>query len=410
MNPTTPRQPFVEKHREIAAATLALQAALQQALGQIFPTDKSARSIARRLSIDKTLGWQTLRVATSPDVATILASLPGERGFLSLIDAIEKQGVSAKAIESLRGASTALWKIFERFGSSPREVLAIASGGLDAAAQRRTLNRMLRLAYEAAVTIRGEAAAAEAAAWFVTPSKQDPSLATLAGLYMVTGLRTIRPLGPRIVYRGASVATGVETSDFAAVEIGRGKTMPFLVPQASSPTLDPGSLTMESTPRGRFVLADPDAQPDGTLTLGFADRFESVGSIHRTESDRTGELASQLALPVKHFFLDVFFDKSMPAVEPTAALYFSAAQGIEYGEYAELRRFTGEVEGRFVRSLPLPASSGMDVERHLALLEHGARLVGRPLDAFCCYRLHLTYPPSYTRAVVRWLLPEKPVG
>lgn len=408
MTSTTPTQTFVEKHREIAAATMALQAALQETLGQIFRGDKSARSIARRLSIDKTLGWQTLRVATSPDVATILAALPGERGFLSLIDAIEKQGVSATAIESLRAARTALWKIFERFGSSPREILAIASGGLDDARQRRALNRMLKLQFESSVAIRGEVAAAEVAAWFVTPSKQDPSLATLAGLYMVTGLRTIRPLGPRIIYRGATVASGVETSDFAAVEIGRGDSMPFLVPQASSPGLDHGGLTLKSTPRGRFVLADPDSHPDGMLTLGFADRFEAVGSIYRTESDRTGELASQLALPVKHFFFDVFLDKSMPAVEPTASLYFSAAQGIEHGEYAELRRFTGEVEGRFVRSLALPASAGVDAERHRALLEHGASLAGRPLDAFRCYRMHLTCPPTYTRAVVRWLLPEKP--
>lgn len=81
---------------------------------------------------------------------------------------------------------------------------------------------------------------------------------------------------------------------------------------------------------------------------------------------------------------------------------------VEHGEYAELRRFAGEVEGRFVRSLSLPASAGVDAERHLALLEHGASLVGRPLDAFRCYRMHIAYPPAYTRAVVRWLLPEKP--
>lgn len=408
MTPPTDRpMSFANKHREICAAAIELQADLKRALDEIVPGERGARSIARRLSIDKNLGWQMLRIVNSPDPAPILAALPGKLGLRAMIDALTKHGASDAAIRALHASVAGIQDKVERLGASPREIVAIASGGLETEHQRRTLQRMLKLHFESTVAIRGETAAAEASAWIVTPSKQDPALATLAGLYMVTGLRTIRPLGPRIIYRGATVASGVATSDFAAVEVGRGQSIPFLVPQASSPDLDRESLALKSTPRGQFILADPDTQPDGLLTLGFADRFEAVGSIHRTETDRTAEVSCQLALPVKHVFLDLLYDKSMPAVEPSASLYFSAAQGIEHGEYAELRRFTGEVEGRFVRSVKLPASSGMDVERHLALLEHGASLVGRPLDAFRCYRMHLIYPPTYTRAVVRWLLPEK---
>lgn len=407
MTPPESAQPFIEKHREISAATIALQSALQQALDEIFPTEKSARSIARRLLIDKTLGWQTLRIATSPDPATILAALPGERGFQSLIAALEQQGVSAESIEPLRRASETLWRIFERFGSSPREILAIAAGGLDSQAQRRTLDRMLKVHFESAVAIRGEVAAAQVDTWIVTPSRENPSLATLVALPMLNGLRTIRPLGPRIVFRGASAAANALASEWSSVDAGARGPMPLVVPEASSPELDRCGLEFKTSPRGPFILADPDRHPAGSVTLGFADMLEGVGSIHRTEQDRTAELTTQLALPVRHFYFDVLFDESIPAVEPTAALYFSAAQGIEHGEFAELRRFTGEIEGRFVRSPALPKSSGVDAERHRALLQHGARLVDRPLEAFRCFRMHIAYPPSYSRAVVRWLLPER---
>ena len=397
--------PFFEKHREICAAANLLQEALRRALHEIFPAETSTRAVGRRLGIDKTLGWQTLRIANAPDPATVLAALPGDRGLNLLLEGLAREGASRDAVALLGRRADELRSIFERLGSSPREVLAIASGGLDATSRKRTLHRMLKLQYESSVAIRGEAGAAEYVAWIVTRAAKDPSLVTLVSLFMVCGLRTIRPLGPRIVYRGSGVASGVETGDYSEKRYG---PMPLLVPPASSPDLDRCGLEFKQTPHGRFVLANPDSHPDGSLTLGFAERLEAVGSLHRSPTDRTGEVATQIALPIRHHYFDVLFDTSLPEVEPAAALYFSSAQGVEHGRYAELRRFTGEVEGRLVRSLALPASSDVDPERHRALLEHGASLVDRSLGAFRCYRVHLEYPPTYTRAVVRWLLPDPP--
>jgi len=400
------KKSFARKYREVSDAASNLQSAMQQAFATILPRETSSRGIARRLSIDKMLGWQAQRIATAPDAATILSALPGDRGMALLIDALGHEVPSAAVVEEVRRADAALRGIFARDGASSREVLAIAAGGLDSKAQRRTLDRMLKVHFDSAVAIRGEVANAEVVTWIATPSRDDPSLVTLTNLYFVAGLRTIRPLGPRVIYRGISAASQVETSDWSLVDANAPVPLPLLVPEASTPDLDACEVEFKSTPRGGFVVADPDEHPSGTLTLGFADSIEGVGPIHRTEHDRTGELASQLAVPVKHFYLDVLFDMSLPPVEPNAALYFSAAQGIEHGEFAELRRFTGEVEGKFVRSPALPKSSGVDPEKHLALLEHGAQLVDRSLEDFRCFRMHIAYPPTYTRAVVRWLLPE----
>jgi hypothetical protein len=420
-SPTTPMtdptssKSFVERYREVSRAVLDLQSALQSALASILPLETSSRGIALRLSLPKMLGWKAQRVVTAPDVPTILSALPGERAMASLIEAIEREAPSAGSIEAIRKADSALRMLFGEMDASSQEILTIAAGGLDSKAQQRNLDRMLRTQFEATVAIRGEVAASQVSTWFVMPSKGNPSMANLVSLSHMHGLRSIRPRGPHIVFRGASSAAGVATGDYSSIEIATPATLADLtedriVPAASSPRLDQCGLVCKSTPQGRFVVADPDQHPDGVLTLGFASVREEIGSLYRSPTDRTGEVAAQIATPTRHFCLNVMFDKSMPAVDPAAALYFAPAFGIEYGEHAELRRFTGEIDAGFVRSTAMPKSSGVDPEKHLALLEHGVRLVDRSLGDFRCYRMQIAYPPTFTRAVVRWLLPERARG
>ena len=415
MTDSAPSTTFDEKYREISQAALSLQSTLQSALAAILPRETSSRGIARRLSLAKMLGWQAQRVLTAPDVPTILSALPGEQGMASLIEAIEREAPSAGSIEAIRKADSALRKLFDRMDASSREILAIAAGGLDSKAQQRTLERMLKTHFETAVAIRGDVAASQVATWLVTPSKADPGLATLVALSHLIGLRSIRPRGPHIVFRGTSAAAGVATGDYSSIDPATpaklaDQTGNWVVPAASSPNLDQCGLVFKSTPQGRFTIADPDQHPDRVLTLGFASVREAIGPLYRGPTDRTGEVATQIATPSRHFCLNVMFDKSIPAVDPAAALYFAPAFGIEHGEHADLRRFTGEIDARFVRSLALPKSLGVDSDRHLALLEHGARLVDRSLEDFQCYRMHIAYPPTFTRAVVRWLLPERARG
>ncbi len=403
-----PEFSFPQKHREFAEATMSLQRTLRDTFAEILPHEYSARSIARRLSIGKTLGWQLLRIATSPDAATILSAFPGERPMTQVLESLGTQGVSAEAIAGLDRAARTLRGLFERYGASSREVLTIAAGGLDDQARRRHHAKMLRMHFESSVAIRGELANAQIGAWMVAPSRQDPSLVDLVGLNMLDGFRTIRPLGPRVVHRGVSVDRDAVTADWSKVDRGDAAGIPALVPVASTPDLGDTAVQVRSSPQGYFVLADPDEHPDRTLTLTFGSHIEAVGSIHRTAQDRTGELTCQLAVPSRHLYFDILFHADIPPVEPAAALYFAANQGVEYGEYAELRRFTGEIEGRFVRSRKLPAAVKVDPAKHAAMLEHGAAMIDRPLEAFRCFRMHIAYPPSYTRAVVRWLLPDPP--
>ena len=405
----TKSRSFARKHQEVSKAARSLHESLRDAFSELLEAEAGGRSVARRIGVDKMLGWQAHRIATASDPATIVSALPGERGMVILINALDAAGVSDDAVEQVRTAAAELRRLFGRSNASRQEIAAIAAGGLDTAAQQRYQAKMKKSHFDSTVALRGEVSNAMVSTWFVTPAKADPDHLALASLNMKDGLRTIRPMGPRLVHRGTKVDAEAESLDWSRLDAsGKANPIPLLVPAASTPNLDGDVVQVVSKETATLVLADPDLHPDRALTLTFADLIDDVGLMHAQPDMRTGEVGVHVSIPIRHLYLDVLFDESLPAVDPTAALYFAAAERVEYGEHAELRRFNGDIDGRFVRTTRLPKSSKIDPALHAAMLEHGAAMIDRPLEAFRCFRMHIAHPPTFTRAVVRWLLPEKP--
>ncbi len=400
--------PFSKKHEQISSAAMSLQAAMRRSILSIVPHEPGARSLARGLSIDKMLGWQAHRIAAATDAATVLSALPGERGMNLLVKAFAERGCDATIVEALREAAKRLRGAVNHSGATAREIRAIAAGGLDTEAQRRHLERSMKTLHESTVAVRGEVESSEAAAWFVMPAREDPSLASLLSLFLITGLRTIRPLGPRPIYKGVSTYRGKDAWERLKRRRSDRGRIPWMVPEACSPEIDREMVDMQETPNGFLVTADPDLHPTRQLTLGFADLIEGIGSLYETEKDREAELSMQLVMPMRRLQLDIFLHESLPPIDPQLALYFVGGLRLEHGKHQELRRVAGEFEGRFIRSPRTSIASQVDGDRYLKLLEHGTKIAGHPLDAFRCYRSSIAYPPTYTRAVVRWLLPEKP--
>jgi hypothetical protein len=399
---------FARKHHDVSKAARALQESLRGAFAEFLKGDVGGRSVARRLGVDKMLGWQAHRIATAPDPATIVSALPGERGMKNLIGALHAVGVSDVAIGRVETATNGLWRIFDQSNASRQEIAAIAAGGLDSTAQQRHQAKVSKAHFDSTVALRGEVANSMVSTWFVSPAKANSDHLTLVSLNMKEGLRTIRPMGPRLVYRGTKVDTNAASLDWSKTDASEEYPIPSLVPAASTPDLDRDVIEVVGKEAATLVLADPDLHPDGELTLTFADLIEDVGPVYARPDVPTGQVGTHVLTPVRDLYLDVLFDESLPAVDPAGALYFAASERVEYGEHAELRRFNCEIDARFVRAPKLPKSSKVDPARHAAMLEHGAALIDRPLDAFRCFRMHIAYPPTFTRAIVRWLLPEAP--
>ena len=407
-NETTPIS-FARKHHDVSKAARSLQESLRGAFAEFLKGDVGGRSVARRLGVDKMLGWQAHRIATAPDPATIVSALPGERGMKNLIGALHAVGVSDVAIGRVETATNGLWRIFDQSNASRQEIAAIAAGGLDSTAQQRHQAKVRRAHFDSTVALRGEVANSMVSTWFVSPAKAKSDHLALVSLNMKEGLRTIRPMGPRLVYRGTKIDADAAALDWSGIDASEeANPIPSLVPAASTPDLHRDVVEVVAKETVTLVLADPDLHPDGELTLTFADLIEDVGPGYARPDAPTGQVGVHVPIPVRNLYLDVLFDESIPAANPAAALYFAAAERVEYGEHAELRRFNGEIDARFVRAPKLPKSSKVDPARHAAMLEHGAALIDRPLDAFRCFRMHIAYPPTFTRAIVRWLLPEAP--
>merc|ERR1711965_519155 len=260
-------------------------------------------------------------------------------------------GVSDVAVERVTTTAAELRRIFERSNASRQEITAIAAGGLDSAAQQRHQAKVKKAHFDSTVALRGEVANAMVSTWFVTPAKADPDHLSLVSLNMKDGLRTIRPMGPRLVHRGTKVDVEAESLNWSRLDASaKANPIPSLVPAASTPNLDGDVVQVVSKETATLVLADPDLHPDRALTLTFADLIDDVGSMHAQPDMRTGQVGVHVSIPIRHLYLDVLFDESLPAVDPAAALYFAAAERVEYGEHAELRRFNGDIDGRFVRT------------------------------------------------------------
>lgn len=60
-NETTPVS-FARKHHDVSKAAHALQESLREAFAEFLKGDVGGRSVARRLGVDKMLGWQAHRI------------------------------------------------------------------------------------------------------------------------------------------------------------------------------------------------------------------------------------------------------------------------------------------------------------------------------------------------------------
>ncbi len=408
MKPHVPSISFAAKHEEISKAASGVQEAFRRLVGSLLPHEPSGRSFARAFGLDKTLGWQIHRVATAPDAATVLAAMPGRRGVAIFLEAVGTREADPALVDGARRAVESLEEVSRRLGVSPREMRAIAAGGLDSEAQRQHLAKALKSQYDSSVVIRGECVSTLAVTYLVVPSRRDPTLVTLVVMAFQAGLRTVRPLGPRVVYRGVTSwrdHAAWESQDMNPEDLGR---FPALVPAACSDRIERAGLRTERTGDGWFVLADPDLHPAKSLTLGFCETIEEIGSVHATLSSRAAELSMLVAAPTRHVVLEVLFERSLPHVEPNPAIFFGSINRTERVDYRELRRFGGDFRGGFTSSPRPPIASREDADRYAKLLSHGMSLVGRTVDDFHCYRAHMPYPPTMTEAVVRWILPEPP--
>jgi hypothetical protein len=385
---------------------MRVQSALHAALEPRLPADFSARSFARLLKLDKSLGWNVHRMTFATDPATVLSALPGKRGQRTLRDGLVAAGCTEESILSFDEALVNLLATIESRRISARELKAMASGGLDTDSQRRETLRRQRVAYEAVAALRGSSILERVAAYVIAPSATDGRV-DLAALSIVGGIVKLRPCGPLPAYIPTrSVEPGAPTS-LRGGPIGDHPSCPFLYRAASSPDLADSEIlqAFATPPRTDSVfLADAAEHRKTPLILAFGETIRSAGTIRRTPGDSTATLVKPVIGPTARLTFDVLLHRGLPTVEPSAACYMQLTPREVQLEFAELARMPVALESGWVRSASIRGNPRVH-EAYQTLLAHGCAAVGADLADFRVFRVTIDHPPAPSAVRIGWNLP-----
>ena len=86
----------------------ALSAATDAAIRTVVPDPTAVRACGRVLGLNKNLAWKLVNLAAATDIATVLSTLPGGRGWQKTIVALTQSNCDPGLVEDLREAIDAL--------------------------------------------------------------------------------------------------------------------------------------------------------------------------------------------------------------------------------------------------------------------------------------------------------------
>lgn len=399
-------EPFREVFADVARAAMRVQGALHAALEPRLPEDFSARSFARLLKLDKSLGWNVHRMTFATDPATVLSALPGKRGQRTLRDGLVSAGCTPASIEAVDEALDGLLATIESRRISSRELKAMAAGGLDSEAQRREMSRRQKAAYEANAALRGSAIVERVASYIVAPSAETGRV-DLVAVSLIGGIVKLRPCGPIPAYIPTQTFEPGAPPSARGGPLGDDPRCPFLVPEASSPDLADSELVQAfaTPPRTDSVfLADANEQRKTPLILAFGESIRGAGTARRAANDATVNLVKPILGATQRLTFDILYHRGLPAVEPSPACFMHIAPREVQLEFSELARLPVVLEAGWAKSTAIRGNAPVH-EAYQTLLARGAAEVGSEVADFRVYRVTIDHPPAPSAVRVRWNLP-----
>lgn len=390
--------------RELTDAARGVRETLRAALRAVLPAeaDFTSRQIAEVVGLDKTLGWRCLRVATIADVAGILGSLPGDKGWRKILDGLAAAGCPTSLLTPLTTAVEDLATRIADRGLTRDTLQVIAAGELDDAGQHEALQRIRQQHFESTRLIFGVSARAVIGAMIVAPS-EDGATADLAGVTLIDGLDRHRDGPPWNIHVGL-VAQDADTISDAATA-----PSPFLSDWSRPDTL--GEEVVGGLAQGRwrfdFVGRRSD-RPDG-VRVALLETVRRIGPLSASKTDEEVMHAMPHGLPSKLVVFDVLLHRSIhPSATPYAALYATidrVTSGASRKSWPETTRLPLDARTEEIEQPDLPRMAADLSATYRELLAHAATELGHDLADFRIHRTTITHPPLPSTTVVRWGLP-----
>lgn len=389
----------------------ACREAFAQLIAALPGRIRTASDLQRTLRVDMKLAWQVFKFTQTESIMGAV-HMPGRPSVQKVISAAKRMGLEAALLEAVREATDEFDGLVATHAGDRAtfDSMVSARGGDD---EDGLTLRQKRAAFRANRHLRGAQAAVQIKSLILRPSEQ-PGLLDLVAIQGYTDLRRVR-------YGGSLVVSRVRISDDAhRVRPSKWEPLgpiPGKDPGASllgafcSPDLPPFRAVRTSAD---FVLGELEGQGVGNqAAVTCIDGYFSRGAVprYRDESNQYGAMLTWVPIPCEALVVDlVVHAGALGSLNPVVGCYSTKLSDSELpGAMESCDRFPLNESAVFLgRGLPVLASA--DLPRHSEMYKAVFDKLGWAGEEFDVFRCRIAFPLMLSSVLVRFDLPERPVG
>jgi len=371
-------------------------------------------SLARALSIDRTLAARVLRAIRADDSVQLLHEIPAPGGLRIFLDASSAAGAAAKLCEAAAHSVRQFEQLIDEF-TGGRAGLDAALGGLDVSVQQRNARSASQAIHRSMTSLLGYQAEVMLATVLIQPSMGGQTLdqTYILGKY---GVRRLRDSSPITVFGWRGENPDRAAADDRRVETVDGQPEPengnaYLLTEFCSRPVPPLSL-FRSDNLYLYTLAETVPQVNVPVNLVSAQMVRNGGRRFRSEEVGFHWETHTPRFPCKVLVADVFvrddvFANTSPAL--TTRLH-SIATGAARPDLPAFQLDNVDL-GSTLTSLGQGLSSvaTRDIPRYPAMLADVFRRTGWDSSRFRGYRCRIQYPVPLVSVTMWFDLPNAPM-
>ena len=384
---------------------IALRDALAAAFAVHLSRSQGSRDFARRVGLDKSLGWKVWRMSTAPSAAAFLRVFPKARGVRGLVETAQAKASPRALAEPVACLAKELLDVrAAAAGASPAAGAARAAPRLPRAAVLAQLARQFELDAETL----GSSLELRVGAFMLVPDAAGERV-SVAACALVAGPRCYRAAARAAVYMPLASWEGGSSVRPHAASPADLPEVPGFVAELSTPGID--RRQFESFCRGpgdgpREWSFLP--RPGVPETLAFLETIRGAGSMWAAAEHDFAALSMAITAPTRRAVLDIWVHRSMQVPDVT----------VSCREVQALLPHPGAPE----RMLPSPFPDGVLLESrkpgfgpgfadanacYRALLDRGAATLDTRVGEFRLLRASVPHPAHGACIVADWPLPMR---
>lgn len=390
----------------------ALRASLIHLYAGMGLDPENPQDISRAFSLNKTLTWKLSKVINTSDTLTGVAHVPGAGAMRIFLDALDQRGADPSQIEAVRHAADRFEETVE-LHVGDRPTLELVLDGLAPGTSDR-LEMSRKLAFRGNSGIWGVQARTRMAMHVLAPNANDPTKLDLAMVRGYVGFRRLRPSVRWPLFQMRAWSTGDDAMmtqpHWEPIEPGENDESGLIMRSFSSPNLP--EIRTETTGEGTDVIAMPGPIGNfGAIDCFVGDMMRAAVSRYRTRDDGTGELGATVSVPVETLMVDLVVHEELAFALSPKVLVFGhvSPHGQPSGDADERSTLPIVEEVRELSGRP-PALATPRVPNYPALFAQVCERLGCRPSEMRAVRLEMKYPPLGSNVVLRFELPDAPIG